>query len=161
MPRNRPRAWRLGAELVWAGVGESTPMGITIPTSGSNPKSFITRWRCLNRFFFFFPHSRLSFGIYETMYVKCVKVSLTYHTNTKYISMYHADGKLYTVYTPKGHLCVGVSGAGEAHLCTPDRSFYILDIIISWFKRNGCKWMEIYTTSKRNAICSHVSEFNF
>lgn len=65
------------------------------------------------------------------MYVKCVKVSLTYHTNTKYISMYHADGKLHTVYTPKGHLCVGVGGAGEAHLCTPDRPFYILDIIIS------------------------------
>ena len=42
------------------------------------------------------------------MYVKCVKVSLTYHTNTKYISMYHADGKLHTVYTPKGQLCVCV-----------------------------------------------------
>ena len=45
--------------------------------------------------------------------------------------MYHADGKLHTVYTPKGHLCVCVGGAGEVHLCTPDRPFYILDIIIS------------------------------
>ena len=48
--------------------------------------------------------------------MKCVKVSLTYHKNTKYISMYHADGKLHTVYTPKGHLCACVGGGGEVHL---------------------------------------------
>lgn len=31
--------------------------------------------------------------------------------------MYHADGKLHTVYTPKGHLCVCVGGGGGRSIC--------------------------------------------